>query len=146
MRHCPFAFKVYDSNEQIDNIEEARHNVQSKGLLLKDNKIMVYGGSGDGVLVQQYLNKYEDHVSRALIESSGGSDLARKRNATFIKHTYESNPSVANPYFALSQKADATASLAFMLFKIGLKGDLNLQNIIINIKTNIFVLGDKFTY
>jgi len=142
----PLALKLYGSNEQIDDIEAVRQDMQRKGMLPKDGRIMVYGGSGGGVLVQQYLDKYGDHVSRALIESSGGQDLARVHNTTFMEYTYESNPSVANSYFALSQKGDATASLAFMLFKIGLEGDLNLQKRIINSKTDMFALGDKFTY
>jgi hypothetical protein len=71
------AMKLYGSNEQIDDIEAIRRDMQKKGLLPKNGKIMVYGRSGGGVLVQQYLDKYGDHVSRALIEASGGPDLAR---------------------------------------------------------------------
>lgn len=142
----PLALKLYGSNQQIDDIEAVRQDMHRKGLLRKDGKIMVYGGSGGGFLVQQYLDKYGEHVSSALIEASGGPDLAIEHNTTFMKNTYESNPNLANCYFALSQKGDATASLAFMLFKIGLEGDLNLQNRIIKAKTDVFALGDKLTY
>jgi pimeloyl-ACP methyl ester carboxylesterase len=90
----PLALNLYGSNQQIDDIEAVRRDMQHKGLLPQDGKIMVYGGSGGGVLVQQYLDKYGEHVSRALIESSGSPDLARMHNATFMKSTYESNPSV----------------------------------------------------
>jgi len=139
----PLALNLYGSNQQIDDIEAVRRHMQHKGLLPQDGKIMVYGGSGGGVLVQQYLDKYGEHVSRALIESSGSPDLARMHNATFMKSTYESNPSVANSYFALYQKGDATASLAFMLFKVGLEGDTQLQKKIVNSKTDMLALGDK---
>jgi pimeloyl-ACP methyl ester carboxylesterase len=138
--------KLYGSNEQIDDIEAVRLDMQKNGLLPQNNEIMVYGRSGGGVLVQQYLDKYGDHVSRALIEASGGPDLARVHNTTFTKNTYESNSSVASSYFALTQKGDATASLAFMLFMIGQEGDTDLQEIIVNSRTNIFALENKFTY
>jgi hypothetical protein len=125
----PLALKLYGSIEQIDDIEAVRQDMQRRGLLRKDGKIMVYGGSGGGVLVQQYLDKYGEHVSRALIESSGGPDLAREHNVTFMKNTYDSNPNVSESYFALSQEREEddydSVSLAFMLFKIGLEGDLN---------------------
>jgi pimeloyl-ACP methyl ester carboxylesterase len=140
------AMKLYGSNEQIDDIEAVRLDMQKNGLLPQNNEIMVYGRSGGGVLVQQYLDKYGDHVSRALIEASGGPDLARVHNTTFTKNTYESNSSVASSYFALTQKGDATASLAFMLFMIGQEGDTDLQEIIVNSRTNIFALENKFTY
>lgn len=140
------AMKLYGSDEQIDDIEAIRQDMQKKGLLPKNGKIMVYGRSGGGVLVQQYLDKYGDHVSRALIEASGGPDLAREHNTTFMKNTYESNPTVASSYFAQSQKGDATASLAFMLFMIGQGGDVDLQEKIVNSRTNISSLGDKFAY
>lgn len=142
----PLALKLYGSNEQIDDIEAVRQDMQRKGLLPKNGEIMVYGGSGGGVLVQQYLDKYGEHVSRALIESSGGPDLAREHNVTFMKKTYDSNPVVAESYFALSQKGDPTPSLAFMLFKIGLDGNTELQKKIVNSKTDIFALGDKLAY
>ena len=60
-----------------------------------------------------------------------------------MKSTYDSNPSVANSYFALHQKGDATASLAFMLFKVGLEGDTQLQKKIVNSKIDMLALGDK---
>ncbi|VVB64459.1 Uncharacterised protein [uncultured archaeon] len=140
------AVKLYGSNEQIDDIEAVRQDMKKKGLLPEDGKIMVYGRSGGGVLVQQYLDKYGDYVSRALIEASGGPDLAREHNTTFNKNTFESNPSAASFFFALSQKGDATASLAFMLFMIGQEGDMDLQEKIVNSKRSILALGDKFTY
>lgn len=136
------AMKLYGSNEQIDDIEAIRQDMQNKGLLPKNGKIMVYGRSGGGVLVQQYLDKYGDHVSRALIEASGGPDLAREHNTTLMKDTYESNPRIASSYFTLSQKEDDTASLAFMLYMIGQGGDVDLQEKIVN----SFSLGDKLTY
>ena len=71
------ALRFYGSEDQVDDIEAVRQDMQKKRLLPKDGKIMLYGGSGGGVLIQQYLDKYGEHVSRALIESSGTPDLAK---------------------------------------------------------------------
>ena len=119
----------------MDDIEAVRQDMQKKGLLPEDGKIMLYGGSGGGVLIQQYLDKYGEHVSRALIECSGGPDLAEEHNTTFMKKTYLSNESLAKSYFSLMQNGEDTASLAFMLYKIGMSGNTDLQNQIVNSKT-----------
>lgn len=140
------AMTLYGSDEQIDDIEAIRQDMQNKGLLPKNGKIMVYGRSGGGVLVQQYLDKYGDHVSRALIEASGAPDLARVHNNTFMKKTYMSNPSLASSYFTLSQKGDATPSMAFMLYMIGQEGNAELQKKIVNGEIECLSLGDKLTY
>ena len=140
------ALRFYGSEEQVDDIEAVRQDMQKKRLLPKDGKIMLYGGSGGGVLIQQYLDKYGEHVSRALIESSGAPDLAKKYNTTFMKKTYLSNESLANSYFALAQDGDDTTSLAFLLYKVGLTGKTDLQNRIVNSKTDIFALEDQWDY
>jgi len=140
------ALRFYSSEEQVDDIEAVRQDMLKKRLLPKDGKIMLYGGSGGGVLIQQYLDKYGEHVSRALIESSGAPDLAEKYNTTFMKKTYLSNESLANSYFALTQGGDDTTSLAFLLYKIGLTGNTDLQNRIINSKTDLFALDDQWAY
>lgn len=120
------AVKLYGSAQQIEDIEAVRRDMQSKGLLSPEGKIMLYGGSGGGFLVQQYLDRYGPHVSRALIEFSGAPDLARQNNATFASNLYESNPEAANIYFALPQN-ESRPSMAFMMFKLGLQGDTESQ-------------------
>ncbi len=140
------AMTLYGSNEQIDDIEAIRQDMQNKGLLPENGKIMVYGRSGGGVLVQQYLDKYGDHVSRALIEASGSPNQARVHNTTFMKNTYTSNPRLASSYFALSQKGDAAPSMAFMLYMIGQGGDTELQKKIANSKIESLSLVDRLTY
>lgn len=122
------ALRLYGSRQQVEDIEAVRQDMQRKGLLPEDGRIMLYGGSGGGVLVQQYLDRYGEHVSRALIECSGAPDLAAMHNTTFMKETYLSDESLANSYFSLMQNGSDTASLAFMLYKIGLAGDVKLQN------------------
>ncbi|HIH75058.1 MAG TPA: hypothetical protein HA306_07755 [Methanosarcina sp.] len=120
------AVNLYGSAQQIEDIEAVRQDMQSKGLLSPGGKIMLYGGSGGGFLVQQYLDRYGSHVSRALIEFSGAPDLARQHNVTFASNLYESNPEAANVYFALSRN-EPRPSLAFMMFKLGLQGDMDSQ-------------------
>ena len=119
---------------------------KTRGCLPEDGKIMLYGGSGGGVLIQQYLDKYGVHVSRTLIECSGGPDLAEVHNMTFLKKTFWSNESLADSYFALTQEGDDTTSLAFLLYKIGLTGNSDLQNQIVNSKTDIFSLENQWAY
>lgn len=120
------AVNLYGSAQQIEDIEAVRQDMQGKGLLSPEDKIMLYGGSGGGFLVQQYLDRYGSHVSRALIEFSGAPDLARQQNVTFASNLYESNPEAANVYFALSLD-ESRPSLAFMMFKLGLQGDTDSQ-------------------
>jgi len=108
------ALRRYSSRQQVEDIEAVRQDMQRKGLLPEDGRIMLYGGSGGGVLVQQYLDRYGEHVSRALIECSGAPDLAAMHNTTFMKETYLSDESLANSYFSLMQNESDTASLTFI--------------------------------
>jgi hypothetical protein len=139
------AMKLYGSDQQIEDIEAVRKDMQNKGLLPPDGKIMLYGGSGGGFLVQQYLNKYGSHVSRTLIEFSGAPDLARQHNVTFAGNLFNSNKDAANTYFALS-KNEPQPSLAFIMFKIGLEGDKDLQTRIAESQTEKATFKDKYLY
>ena len=139
------ATKLYGSAQQIDDIEAVRQDMQNKGLLPPDGKIMLYGGSGGGFLVQQYLDKYGSHVSRALIEFSGAPDLAQQHNVTFSSNLYQSNPEAANTYFALSRNG-SRPSLAYTMFKLGLYGDKDLQTRIVKSQTEGAAFRDKYLY
>jgi pimeloyl-ACP methyl ester carboxylesterase len=139
------AMKLYGSAQQVEDIEAVRRDMQKQGLLPEDGKIMLYGGSGGGFLVQQYLDKYGAHVSRALIEFSGAPDLARQHNVTFASNLYESNPEAANTFFALSRNENRP-SLAFTMFKLGLEGDKDSQTRIAESQTERATLKDKYLY
>lgn len=139
------AMSLYGSDQQIEDIEAIRQDMQRQGLLPADGKIMLYGGSGGGVLIQQFLNKYGEHVSRALIESSGGPDLARKHGETFITRTYRSNPRVASAYFSRLQDSGSMPGLAFMLFKVGLQGQTKLQTSLMMSQTKSATWNEKYT-
>ena len=139
------AIKLYGSAQQIEDIEMVRQDMQNKGLLPPDGKIMLYGGSGGGFLVQQYLDKYGSHVSRALIEFSGAPDLAQQYNVTFAGNLFDSNPDAAKTYFTLLRK-EPRPSLAFSMFKLGLEGDKDLQTRIVESQTEKATLQDKYLY
>ena len=140
------ALKLYGSDHQIEDIEAVRQDMLKKGLLPEDGRIMLFGGSGGGVLVQQYLAKHGEFVSRALIESTGAPDIAQKNNLTFAKNFYDSNPGAAEIYFKLMQENKSNPSLAWMLFKIGLEGDTQLQMDILKGKNNFLDIKNQFLY
>jgi len=139
------ALKLYGSAQQIEDIESVRQDMQKKGLLPPDGRIMLYGGSGGGFLVQQYLDNYGSHVSRALIEFSGAPDIAQQYNVTFSSNLYEHNPEAARIYFTLSQN-ETRPSLAYTMFKLGLEGDKDSQTRIAESQIEGSKLRDKYLY
>ncbi|MGE5422271.1 MAG: hypothetical protein ACM3QW_03325 [Ignavibacteriales bacterium] len=139
------AMNLYGSAQQVEDIEAVRKDLQRQHILRPDGKIMLYGGSGGGVLEQQYLDKYGDRVSRVLIESSGAPDLARQHNAPFITNLYDSNLDAAKAYYSLSRKG-SRLSLAYTLFKIGLEGNKDLQTRVAQSQTRIGDLKGKLIY
>ena len=66
-------------------------------------------------LAQRYMGKYGANVQRALLESTGGLDLARANGIRFSKNLYELDPGQAELFAGV--KSGRTA-LAFMLFKL----------------------------
>ena len=139
------AMKLLSSDQQIADIEAVRQDMQTQGLLASDGKIMLYGGSGGGFLVQQFLNKYGFHVTRALIESSGAPDLAQQHNSTFATNFFESNPEAATALFAIYPQGPPP-SLAYTLFKLGLQGDKDAQTQIVAGQTTNTALKYKYFY
>ncbi len=140
------ALKLYGSDEQIEDIEAVREDMVKRGLLPENGKIILHGGSGGGVLIQQYLNKYGAHVSRVLIESTGAPDIAQANQLTFVKRFYSSNQEAAEIYYKLYQKGDTSASLAWLLFKVGLEGQTQLQTVILKGQDNPWDLRGKYLY
>jgi pimeloyl-ACP methyl ester carboxylesterase len=59
------AWKIFNSSEWIGDIESVR-----KSLVGEDGKIDLYGRSGGGYLVHQYLAQYGEHVDRAFTQSA----------------------------------------------------------------------------
>jgi hypothetical protein len=140
------ALKLYGSENQVEDIEAVRKDMIRRGLLQEGSRIMLYGGSGGGVLIQQYLNKYGMHVSRVQLESTAGPDLCRKNNLPFTRNLYEINPAAAEIYYKKYKGQTNNGTIAWMLFKIGLKGKSELQTEILNGCNALFDLRGKMKY
>jgi len=75
------ALDLYSSWQHVEDIERVRLDLLRLGYLPDSGQIMLMGGSGAGLLVQQYLSRYGHNVSRALLEVSGAPDLAAQNPA-----------------------------------------------------------------
>lgn len=113
------AMNLYGSEQQVEDIESVRRDMAAKGLLPPGGKIDLYGGSGGGVLVQQYLANYGRNVRRALIESSGAPDLVRQRGESFSRGLAESDPRAGELFASIVARCGGTdPGLAFMLGRL----------------------------
>ncbi|HEY6435258.1 MAG TPA: hypothetical protein VIY47_01595, partial [Ignavibacteriaceae bacterium] len=83
------------SDQQVEDIEQIRLDLIAKGILPIDSNINIFGASGAGVLAQQYISKYGEHVNRLILESTGAPDLARILNTQYSPNFYEFNPTAA---------------------------------------------------
>lgn len=142
----PRAVQLYGSQAQIQDIEAVRQDMLKKGLLPPDGTIMVMGGSGGGVLVQQYLEQYGQHVSRALLMSTGAPDLAAQHNLSFSKNLYEIDRALAERYFALRQQGNTDPALAWLLFRVGLAGQIDTQAAILDSVSHPWLPTGKLAY
>ncbi|MBI5631228.1 MAG: hypothetical protein HY921_10140 [Elusimicrobia bacterium] len=112
------AINLYGSAQRVEDIESVRRAMEAKGLLPPGGKIDLYGGSGGGFLVQQYLAKYGRNVRRALIESSGAPDLAYKHGTSFSRGLAESDPRAAELFSRIVASRGNAPALAFLLGRL----------------------------
>lgn len=115
---------LYGTDQQIEDIEMVRQDLEKKGYLPPDGKIMLFGGSGGGILVQQYLAKYGEHVSRAMLEATSAPDIIIDNKVNITGYNFniimkEKNPAALEKLknILTSEKVDR-AKLCYMLFKI----------------------------
>lgn len=99
------AMRLYSSDQQVEDIEQVRQDMIAKGLLAADAKINVFGASGAGVLAQQYISKYGNHVQRMILESTGAPDLSAKFNTHYAIDFNDYNPA-ADSILQLTLKGD----------------------------------------
>ena len=85
------ATMLFNSDQQIEDIEMVRLDLIKKGILNDNDKINIFGASGAGVLAQQYISKYGGHVKRVILESTGAPDLSRKYNLRYSPDFKEFN-------------------------------------------------------
>lgn len=70
------AMNLYGTEQQIEDIEMVRRDLEIKGYLPPDGKIMLFGTSGAGILIQEYIAKHGEHVSKVMLEATGAPDIA----------------------------------------------------------------------
>lgn len=112
------AMNFYGSDQQVEDIEEVRADLQRNGYLGSDGRILIFGASGAGILAQQYLSKYGEHVSRAILEVTGAPDLSKRNGWRYSRDFTDFNPEGAAIFVALPQKEVASpANLAYVLYQ-----------------------------
>ncbi|MBI1764871.1 MAG: hypothetical protein HYR56_25965 [Acidobacteria bacterium] len=123
----PRAMKLYGSWQRVEDIERVRRDMLAQGLLPPESKIMIFAASGAGVLAQQYLHRYGEHVSRVLLATTGAPDLAHARGWAYARDFAELNPALAATLNELWATTSVNqASLAYLLFQLGRTGQAGL--------------------
>ncbi|GAB3425282.1 alpha/beta fold hydrolase [Niabella aquatica] len=114
------ALQLYNSDQQIKDIECVRLDLIKKGLLAKEDKINIFGASGAGVLAQQYLSQYGKNVHRVILESTGAPDLAKQFEIKYSPDFEAFNPEGAKVLKDLIEKKSIDKqSLANILYQTG---------------------------
>ncbi|WP_245450035.1 alpha/beta fold hydrolase [Rhizobium leguminosarum] len=123
------AMRLYGSWQRVEDIERVRQDMVSANLLSSDGRIMIFGASGAGVLAQQYLHRYGEHVTRALLVTTGAPDLARTHGWTYARNFAEVDPKDAAFLTEIASRDGIRPSLAYMLFQLGREGRSGLAKI-----------------
>lgn len=114
------ALNLYNSDQQIEDIEQVRLDLIKKGLLKSEDKINIFGASGAGVLAQQYVSKYGANVNRVILESTGAPDLATQNNLKYSPDFKDFNPQAANILESLlNKKSVDKKTVSNILYQIG---------------------------
>lgn len=117
------AMRLYGSAARVEDIERVRRDMLSENLLPEDGRIMIFAASGAGVLAQQYLHKYGDHVSRVLLASTGAPDLARARGQDYARSFADYDPVLGSALREVIQKEKVSLErLSYLLFQLGREG------------------------
>lgn len=144
--NLPIALQMYGSAQQIADIEFIRKDMLKRGLLTGEGNISIFGGSGGGVLAQQFLDIYGEHVSHAILVSTGAPDLSAQHHLTFTKNLSEAYPAAAEKYFQLYKAGRAGMMLTWALFRVGLTGDTAGQMRMLQAQESAWNIRDKLWY
>jgi pimeloyl-ACP methyl ester carboxylesterase len=79
------AYRVLSSNQVIEDIEQIRKHLFKEK---PDAKILIYGRSGGGYLVQQYLAKHSHNVHRAFIGAAPNPIILKQLGHPESKYFY----------------------------------------------------------
>jgi pimeloyl-ACP methyl ester carboxylesterase len=114
------ATKLYNSDQEIEDIEQVRLDLIKKGILAEGCKINIFGASGAGVLAQQYVSKYGANVNRVILESTGAPDLAADSGLKYSPDFKDFNPNAAIILDSLLAKRKADkATICNILYQVG---------------------------
>lgn len=117
------AMRLYGSAQRVEDIERVRRDMVSKRLLPANGRIMIFAASGAGILAQQYVQLYGEHVSRVLLASTGAPDLSRAHGWDYARRFAEFDSSAAADLGAVLRTRDVSpASLTYLLFQLGRQG------------------------
>ena len=122
------AMKFYGSWQQVEDIEAVRQEMVRKQLLPEDGRIMLFGASGAGVLAQQYIARHGEHVSRAMLVTTGAPDLSRRLSRTYARPLRELDQDAA-AHLSHAGPDPARAWLAFQLSRSGAAGLDTLRSV-----------------
>ncbi|WP_426482220.1 hypothetical protein [Chryseobacterium sp. R2ACT005] len=140
------ASKLFNSDQQIEDIELIRQDLIKKGLLTSDQKINVFGASGAGVLAQQFISKYGKNVNRVILESTGAPDLSQNFNLKYSPDFDEYNPKAARILReVLQQKSIDKQTLCNILYQTG-RTEKSPKEAQINILKKLKNGGSLFQY
>jgi pimeloyl-ACP methyl ester carboxylesterase len=113
------AMSLYGSDQQVEDIEEVRADMQRNGYLASDGRILIFGASGAGILAQQYLSKYGEHVSRAILEVTGAPDLSKRNGWHYSRDFADFSPASSAELSTLPEKAVASrTNLTYLLYQL----------------------------
>ena len=117
------AMRLYGSAQRVEDIERVRLDMVRQRLLPPDGRIMIFAASGAGVLAQQYLQRYGDHVSRVILASTGAPDLAREHGWDYGRPFAEfDSGAAADLGKVFKTRSVSPASLTYLLFQLGREG------------------------
>jgi pimeloyl-ACP methyl ester carboxylesterase len=117
------AMRLYGSAQRVEDIERVRRDMIEQRLLPSDGRIMIFAASGAGVLAQQYLQRYGDHVSRVLLASTGAPDLSREHGWDYARRFAEfDSGAAADLGKVLRTRSVSPASLTYLLFQLAREG------------------------
>ncbi|BBM87265.1 alpha/beta fold hydrolase [Candidatus Uabimicrobium amorphum] len=112
------AMNLYGSHQHVADIENVRQDLLKRGYLSPGQKIMVFGASGAGILAQQYVSQYGQHVSKLALEVTGANDIAQHNHTTYSHHLNVFSPEAAKLLdLTLQDSTLDVPSLSLVLFQ-----------------------------
>jgi pimeloyl-ACP methyl ester carboxylesterase len=110
------AFKLLSANQVIEDIERIRRDVFKEK---PETKILLFGRSGGGFLIQRYLTKYSEYVHRAFIRAAPNPIIMKRLGYPESRYFYSTlNDIDATLYAKLKAILNANIVPDYQLFWI----------------------------